>query len=147
MLVTRMVGDESTAKSKKDRKMQASETLVTGGTGSLGRLVVARLRDAGRDVRVLGRRRRPGTIPGDLLTGEGLEQALEGAGVPRLVPASGLTCALWHVPLVLAGVYAAGPSLARSTAFIMVSITSFGYVVVRVRLETGSVWRAMDDSS
>jgi hypothetical protein len=29
----------------------------------------------------------------------------------------------------------------------MVSITSFGYVVVRVRLETGSVWRAMDDSS
>ncbi len=127
--------------------MQASETLGTGGTGSLGRLVVARLRDAGRDVRVLGRRRQPGTIPGDLLTGEGPEQAVEGAGVPRSVPASGLIRTLWHVPLVLAGVYAAGPSPAFSTALIMVSITSFGYVVVRVRLETGSVWRATDDSS
>ena len=29
--------------------------LVTGGTGTLGRLVVARLREAGRDVRVLSR--------------------------------------------------------------------------------------------
>ena len=30
--------------------------LVTGGTGALGRLVVPRLRDAGRQVRVLSRR-------------------------------------------------------------------------------------------
>jgi uncharacterized protein YbjT (DUF2867 family) len=30
--------------------------LVTGGTGTLGRLVVPRLRDAGCDVRVLSRR-------------------------------------------------------------------------------------------
>jgi uncharacterized protein YbjT (DUF2867 family) len=29
--------------------------LVTGGTGTLGRLVVARLLDAGREVRVLSR--------------------------------------------------------------------------------------------
>ncbi len=127
--------------------MQALEAQITGGTGSLGPIVLARLRDAGRDVRVLSRRRQPGTIPGDLLTGEGLEQAVEGAGVPRPFPASGQIWALWHVQLVLAGVYAAGPSLARSTTLIMVSITSFGYFVVRVRLETGSVWRAMDDSS
>ena len=59
--------------------MNASEILVTGGTGSLGRLVVARLRDGGRDVRALSRRGHPGTIPGDLLTGEGLEEAVEGA--------------------------------------------------------------------
>ena len=32
--------------------------LVTGGTGTLGRLVVPRLRDAGRDVRVLSRHSR-----------------------------------------------------------------------------------------
>jgi NAD dependent epimerase/dehydratase family len=32
--------------------------LVTGGTGTLGRLVVLRLRDAGCTVRVLSRRRR-----------------------------------------------------------------------------------------
>src|SRR5918998_3380455 len=58
--------------------MNASEILVTGGTGSLGRLVVARLRDGGREVRALSRRGYPGTIPGDLLTGEGLEKAVEG---------------------------------------------------------------------
>ena len=35
-----------------------SPILVTGGTGTLGRLVVPRLRDAGHDVRVLSRRAR-----------------------------------------------------------------------------------------
>ena len=38
----------------------ASPILVTGGTGTLGRLVVPRLRDAGCDVRVLSRRSREG---------------------------------------------------------------------------------------
>ena len=33
----------------------AAPILVTGGTGTLGRLVVPRLRDAGCDVRVLSR--------------------------------------------------------------------------------------------
>ena len=33
----------------------SSPVLVTGGTGTLGRLVVARLRDTGREVRVLSR--------------------------------------------------------------------------------------------
>lgn len=65
------------------------------------------------------------------------------AGVPRPVLASGLIWGLWHVPLVLAGVYAAGPSPAFSAALIMVSITSFGYVIARLRLETGSVWPAV----
>ena len=58
--------------------MNASEILVTGGTGALGLLVVARLRGGGRNVRVLSRRDLPGTIPGDLQTGEGLEEAVEG---------------------------------------------------------------------
>jgi uncharacterized protein YbjT (DUF2867 family) len=35
-----------------------STILVTGGTGTLGRLVVRRLRDAGCDVRVLSRHSR-----------------------------------------------------------------------------------------
>lgn len=55
--------------------------LVTGGTGSLGRRVVGGLRDAGSDVRALSRSGRPGTVPGDLLTGAGLEQALDGVDV------------------------------------------------------------------
>src|SRR3954466_7560879 len=58
--------------------MNASGFLVTGGMGSLGRGGGDRLRDAGRGVRVLSRSERPDTIKGDLLTGEGLERALEG---------------------------------------------------------------------
>ena len=65
------------------------------------------------------------------------------AGVPRPVLASGLIWSLWHVPLVLAGVYAAGPSPALSAMLIMIAITSFGYVIARMRLKTGSVWPAI----
>ena len=65
------------------------------------------------------------------------------AGVPRPVLASGLIWALWHVPVVLAGGYAAGPSPLLSAALLTVGITSFGYVIARLRLETGSVWPAV----
>jgi uncharacterized protein YbjT (DUF2867 family) len=49
--------------------------LVTGGTGTLGRAVVGELTARGHDVRVLSRR--TGT---DLVTGQGLGEALRGAG-------------------------------------------------------------------
>ncbi len=58
--------------------------LVTGGTGRLGQLVVARLRDRGCEVRVLARHERP-IPPGarfftaDLRTGRGVEPAVAGA--------------------------------------------------------------------
>lgn len=66
--------------------------LVTGGTGTLGRHVVSRLRAAGRDVRVLSRRghdSEPGVIflTGDLLTGEGIDDAV--AGVETIVHCAG----------------------------------------------------------
>ena len=55
--------------------------LVTGGTGTLGRQVVQRLRQAGRDVRVLSRHSRgPLFVTGDLATGAGLPAAAQGAG-------------------------------------------------------------------
>jgi uncharacterized protein YbjT (DUF2867 family) len=72
-----------------------SPILVTGGTGTLGRLVVRRLRDAGCDVRVLSRRSRAAEddiefVTGDLATGAGIEPAVEGteiivhcAGTPK----------------------------------------------------------------
>ena len=60
--------------------MSAPEVLVTGGTGVLGRRVVERLGSAGVEARVLSRSGRPGTIRGDLLTGEGLDLAVRGAG-------------------------------------------------------------------
>jgi uncharacterized protein YbjT (DUF2867 family) len=66
--------------------MSRSPILVTGGTGTLGRYVVPRLRNAGHDVRVLSRRSREGAdgvefVTGDLATGEGLATALQGPEV------------------------------------------------------------------
>ncbi|HEY8788698.1 MAG TPA: NAD(P)H-binding protein [Actinopolymorphaceae bacterium] len=59
-----------------------SPILLTGGTGTLGRLVVPLLRDAGREVRVLSRSRHDSTgtefVTGDLATGEGIEAAVDG---------------------------------------------------------------------
>ena len=60
--------------------MNARQILVTGGTGLLGSRVVDRLSGAGENVRVMSRRRRADTVRGDLLTGEGLEEAVEGVG-------------------------------------------------------------------
>ena len=62
-----------------------SPILVTGGTGTLGQLIVRRLLDAGYGVRVLSRRHREAAdgiefVTGDLATGEGIEPAVDGAG-------------------------------------------------------------------
>jgi len=58
--------------------------LITGGTCTLGRLVVPQLRDAGCKVRVLSRRSREAGediefVAGDLDTGEGIGEAVEGS--------------------------------------------------------------------
>jgi uncharacterized protein YbjT (DUF2867 family) len=58
--------------------VSAPEVLVTGGTGALGRRVAERFDRAGVGSRVLSRSGRPGTYKGDLITGEGLEQAVSG---------------------------------------------------------------------
>lgn len=68
--------------------------LVTGGTGTLGRKLVRKLVAAGKDVRVLSRKDRPGIDPatpklpdwpdwfvGDLKTGIGIPKALEGVQI------------------------------------------------------------------
>jgi uncharacterized protein YbjT (DUF2867 family) len=62
-----------------------SPLLVTGGTGTLGRLVVPLLRDAGQRVRVLSRHgHEPADgieyVTGDLATGEGIDAAVDGVG-------------------------------------------------------------------
>ena len=66
--------------------MRTSPILITGGTGTLGRLVVSRLQDASRDLRVLSRRGHESTddieyVTGDLLKDEGIEPAVEGAEI------------------------------------------------------------------
>ena len=59
--------------------------LVTGGTGTLGRLVVPRLHAAGCPVRVLSRRSSESGdgvefVTGDLATGAGIDAAVDGVG-------------------------------------------------------------------
>lgn len=66
--------------------------LVTGGTGTLGRRVVARLRDAGREVRVLSRSPHESTrgvefVVGDLMTDSGMKAAV--TGVSAIVHCAG----------------------------------------------------------
>jgi uncharacterized protein YbjT (DUF2867 family) len=69
-----------------------SHILVTGGTGTLGRHVVARLREAGCDVRVLSRRDHENAdgieyVQGDLLEGTDIPAAL--AGIETIVHCAG----------------------------------------------------------
>jgi uncharacterized protein YbjT (DUF2867 family) len=68
--------------------------LITGGTGLLGGHVTPLLRDAGCDVRVLSRRSHASDdgieyVTGDLLTGEGIEAAVD--GVATIVHLAGST--------------------------------------------------------
>jgi uncharacterized protein YbjT (DUF2867 family) len=61
-----------------------NRVLVTGGTGTVGRIVVDNLVSAGKDVRVLSRGRRPQQstdvrhVVGDVQTGDGLDAAMDG---------------------------------------------------------------------
>jgi uncharacterized protein YbjT (DUF2867 family) len=71
----------------------ATSILVTGGTGTLGRPVAQRLRDAGASVTVLTRHAREGAdgirySAGDLSTGAGIEAAVAGAEVIVHCPGS-----------------------------------------------------------
>jgi uncharacterized protein YbjT (DUF2867 family) len=64
----------------------AAPILVTGGTGTLGSLIVPRLRDDGLDVRVLSRHNHPNEegiefVTGDLATGDGVPAAVAGTEV------------------------------------------------------------------
>ena len=63
------------------------------------------------------------------------------AGLPKPILVSGLIWGLWHVPLILGGVYLVGPPLIASLARSWT--TAFSFVFARLRLETGSVWPAI----
>src|SRR5262249_12633866 len=65
------------------------------------------------------------------------------ASVPRPVLVSGVIWGLWHVPLILGGVYLPGPPPILSALFWMVVATSASFVFARLRLETGSIWPAI----
>ncbi len=58
-----------------------SQILVTGGTGHLGRELVPVLVTAGHNVKVLSRKPGPDHVVGDLVTGEGIGDAVKGVDV------------------------------------------------------------------
>jgi membrane protease YdiL (CAAX protease family) len=64
-------------------------------------------------------------------------------GVPRPILVSGLIWGIWHVPLILAGVYAAGPHPLLAAVMFVVVIVAQAHVLARVRLASGSVWPAV----
>ncbi len=65
------------------------------------------------------------------------------ARVPHPVLLSGLIWGLWHVPLIVSGQYAAGPSPVLSAVLFLCSVIAGGVVAALVRLRSGSVWPAV----
>jgi uncharacterized protein len=62
------------------------------------------------------------------------------AGVPQPVLVSAVIWGAWHLPMVFAGVYAAGPSPLLSAILLMVATAAFGSVLGWLRLSTDSLW-------
>lgn len=65
------------------------------------------------------------------------------AGMPAPMLTGGLIWGLWHTPLILAGQYAAGPSVALSALIFLISVTAMSIVFGQLRLATGSIWPAI----
>ncbi|MGO4344857.1 CPBP family glutamic-type intramembrane protease [Paenibacillus sp. MCAF9] len=65
------------------------------------------------------------------------------ARIPKPVLTSGIIWGLWHLPVMLVGNYYSGPYPALSVVLFMISVTSFSYILSRLRLSTGSVWAAI----
>jgi uncharacterized protein YbjT (DUF2867 family) len=108
-----------------------SPILVTGGTGTLGRLVVARLRSAGRDVRVLSRRDRVAEdgvrfVRGNLVKGVGIEAAVDGVATIVHCASSGRGDAEAAGNLVRAASRAGAPHLVY-ISIVGVDRIRFGY--------------------
>jgi len=68
---------------------------------------------------------------------------LIGAGVPRPVLASGLIWAVWHVPFILTGQYAAGAQPQVSAMIFVIGVVADGYLAAYLRLQSGSLWPAV----
>ncbi|WP_328971351.1 SDR family oxidoreductase [Streptomyces sp. NBC_00239] len=113
-----------------------STILVTGGTGTLGAPVVARLRAAGHEVRALSRR--SSSFPVDLTDGSGLDAAL--AGVDTVVHCASSTrqsgkgddAAAGHL---IGAARRAGVGHLVYISIVGVDVVPFGYYKTKLKVE------------
>lgn len=131
-----------------------SPVLVTGGTGRVGRSVVARLVGLGCDVRLLARRERE-TQPqvtfftGDLRRDEGIDQAVRGAGVIINCAASTMGNAEMTRNLMTAVTRAAGsPHFVQPSNVGIDAMAAWGYLKAKLEAEriveaSGQPWTIM----
>jgi uncharacterized protein YbjT (DUF2867 family) len=118
----------------------ASPVLVTGGTGRLGRLVVARLQDAGCCVRVLARHDR-GTPPhvgffaADLRTGQGIDPAVSAVAAIVHCATSARGDAEATRNLVTAAARAGSPHLVYVSIVGIDHLASWGYPKAKLEAE------------
>ena len=114
--------------------------LVTGGTGRLGRRVVARLVDADCDVRVLARHQRE-TPPqvtfftGDLRRGEGINPAVSGVGAIIHCATSTKGDADATRNLVTAARQSGSPHLVHPSIVGIDHVASWGYTKAKLEAE------------
>ena len=117
-----------------------SPVLVTGGTGRLGRSVVARLVEVGQDVRVLARRQRD-TQPqvtfftGDLRQGEGIDAAVRGARVIINCATSTKGDAEMTANLATAAAKAGSAHFVQPSIVGIDSMAQWGYVKTKLKVE------------
>ncbi len=117
-----------------------SPVLVTGGTGRLGRSVVAQLVDAGHDVRVLARRQRDAQpqvtfFTGDLRRSAGIDAAVRGAGVVIHCATSTKGDARATTNLVTAAARAGSPHFVQPSIVGIDSMAQWGYVKTKLEVE------------
>jgi uncharacterized protein YbjT (DUF2867 family) len=117
-----------------------SPVLVTGGTGRLGRLVVRRLRAAGCDVSVLARHpwQAGGQISfhaADLVTGDGVEAAVDGAAAIVHCATSTKGDAEATTNLIRAASRAGAPHLVYVSIVGLDQIPSWGYPKAKLQAE------------
>ncbi len=117
-----------------------SPVLVTGGTGRLGRSVVARLAGAGREVRVLARRKRDAQpqvtfFTADLRRGEGIDAAVRGAGVIINCATSTKGDAEVTANLVAAAARVGSPHFVQPSIVGIDAMAAWGYVKTKLEVE------------
>jgi membrane protease YdiL (CAAX protease family) len=91
-----------------------------------------------------------GALPLSLVTATGEEIGWRGylvlrlldARVPHAILVSGVIWGLWHVPLIVTGLYAAGPNPLLSATVFMVMVVAITIPMSWARLATGSIWPA-----